>query len=75
MEKIFQKVYDSEINFEISCFFDTGFKIRLGDKVNGFKGECEVENWSEISKALHNLIIKHLPDSEYSKKYKEVENE
>jgi hypothetical protein len=26
---IFQRLYDAEINFEISCFWDDGFLVRL----------------------------------------------
>jgi hypothetical protein len=33
---ILQRLYDSEINFEVSCFWDAGFDVRLGDAVNGF---------------------------------------
>jgi hypothetical protein len=28
---IFQRLYDSEINFEVSCFWDGEFDVRLGD--------------------------------------------
>jgi hypothetical protein len=31
-----QKVYDSEINLEISWLWDSGIEVSLGDKVNGF---------------------------------------
>ena len=33
---MFQRLYDSEINFEVSCFWDAGFDVRLSDAVNGF---------------------------------------
>jgi hypothetical protein len=33
---IFQRLYDSEINFEVSGFYDAGFDVRLGDALNGF---------------------------------------
>jgi hypothetical protein len=33
---IFQRLYDSEINFEVSCFWDAEFDVRLSDAVNGF---------------------------------------
>jgi len=32
-------LYDSEINFEISCFWDAGFNWKLGDSVNGYVAE------------------------------------
>jgi hypothetical protein len=33
---ILQRLYDSEINFEVSGFYDAGFDVRLGDHLNGF---------------------------------------
>ena len=32
---ILQRLYDSEINFEVSGFYDAGFDVRLGDHLNG----------------------------------------
>jgi len=32
-----QAMYDSEINFSISTFWDGGFDWKLGDAMNGFK--------------------------------------
>lgn len=32
----FQKIQDSEINYEISCFFDNQWCIKLGDPLNGY---------------------------------------
>ena len=44
---IFQRLYDSEINFEVSAFYDAGFDVRLGDHLNGFLAEGKVETWAE----------------------------
>jgi hypothetical protein len=33
---ILQRLYDSEINFEVARFYDAGFDVRLGDHLNGF---------------------------------------
>jgi hypothetical protein len=32
---ILQMFYDSEINFELSCFWDARFTWKLGDYANG----------------------------------------
>jgi hypothetical protein len=32
---ILQRLYDSEISFEVSAFYDAGFHVRLGDALNG----------------------------------------
>jgi len=45
---IFQQIYDCEINFEISCFWDGGFTIKLGDKSNGYKAIAVVDTWGEV---------------------------
>ena len=37
-----QRIYDSEIN-AVTWFWDGGFTVRLGDKMNGFLAE-EVVN-------------------------------
>jgi hypothetical protein len=31
-----QKIYDSEINAEISLLWDGGIDVRLGDRMNGY---------------------------------------
>lgn len=52
---ILQELYENEVNFEISCFWDNGFTVRLGDFQNGF-------NWvgsgfNTLLKALHMLVM------------------
>jgi len=39
---IFQQLYDSEINFEILCFWDAKFDVRVGDAVNNFLAQDNV---------------------------------
>jgi len=65
---IFQKVYDSEINFQVSTFWDGGFTIKMGDEMNGFKDKlgATVDTWEEVEPALHDLAIKHYPGSKYA---------
>jgi len=43
-----QRIYDSEINAEITWFWDGGFTVRLGDKMNGFLAEEEVNALADI---------------------------
>jgi hypothetical protein len=38
---ILQRLYDSEINFEVSGFYDAGFDVRL----NGFLAKGKAEPW------------------------------
>jgi hypothetical protein len=70
-----QDLYDSEINFEISCFWDGGFLVRLGDKMNGFKTEMTVRTYSDAVGQLRTLAILHFPSSAFAKKYDGVQVE
>lgn len=56
------KLYDREINFEISCFWDAGFRIRLGDRINGFIDEDDsYYDIGEAISALCRMAEKHYP--------------
>jgi hypothetical protein len=39
-----QRIYDSEINAEITWFWDGGFTVRLGDKMNEHLVCCETQS-------------------------------
>ena len=42
-----QRLYDSEINFSLTCFWDGGFDVKLGDTMNGFRAETNVQTYVE----------------------------
>lgn len=56
-QSIFQHLYDREINFSISSFWDGGFTVKLGDEMNGFKAETCVNSMQEAAAwlSLHAL--------------------
>jgi hypothetical protein len=64
---IFQRLYDSEINFEVSGFYDAGFDVRLGDALNGFLAHGKVATWAEAEARLRDQALAHYPDSEFAK--------
>jgi hypothetical protein len=64
---IFQRLYDSEINFEVSGFYDAGFDVRLGDALNGFLVEGKVKTWAEVEAWLRDQALAHFPDSKFAK--------
>jgi hypothetical protein len=64
---IFQRLYDSEINFEVSGFYDAGFEVRLGDALNGFLAHGKVGTWAEAEAWLRDQAVAHFPDSEFAK--------
>jgi hypothetical protein len=63
---IFQRLYDSEINFEVSGFYDAGFDVRLGDALNGFLVEGKVKTWDEVEAWLREQALAHFPDSKFA---------
>jgi hypothetical protein len=58
---ILQQLYDSEINFEVSSFYDAGIDVRLGDALNGFLAHGKAETWAEAW--LRDQALAHFPDS------------
>lgn len=68
---VFQDLYDSEINFSISCLWDGGFDIALGDEMNGFREETTVLRWGEIEPWLTAKAIEHWPKSEFAYMYRD----
>jgi hypothetical protein len=63
---ILQRLYDSEINFEVSGFYDAGFDVRLGDHLNGFLVKDKVETWAEAEIWLREQALAHFPDSKFA---------
>jgi hypothetical protein len=68
-----QALYDSEINFSISCAFDGGWLIKLGDIDNGWDEEMQVPPLSKFEDALERLkllAIGHYPESDFAKRFR-----
>lgn len=68
MEKELQRIYDSEINVRIQSFWDGGFRVAVGDEMNGLHwpkwDSCEIK---DIIPALQDLIREHYPQSAYAR--------
>jgi hypothetical protein len=64
-----QKIYDSEINVEItiSWLWDSGIQVRLGDHLNGFLAETNIPLVADILPWLQEAIAHFYPDSPYAK--------
>src|SRR3954447_7003804 len=62
-----QKIYDSEINVEISWLWDGGIDVRLGDDVNGYIAETNVPLVADITAWLQGAIAHFYPTSAYAK--------
>jgi hypothetical protein len=63
---ILQMLYDSEINFEISCFWDAGFMWKLGDSANGYLAEGNARIMEDAITQLADAALKNFPESEFA---------
>lgn len=68
---VVQELYDSEINSRVSCFWDAGWTVALGDEMNGFVSEENFENWQlhNAGRWLAEQAIHHYPDSRFALVY------
>jgi hypothetical protein len=58
-----QKIYDSEINIEISWLWDGGIDLRLGDRVNGYEAEENVRSIADVIPWFQEAIAHFYPNS------------
>lgn len=68
---VFQDLYDSEINFKISCFWDAGFDVALGDDLDGVKDSTNVHRVGEIEPWLTKAAINYYPNSRFALMYRD----
>ena len=71
---VLQDLYGSEINFEVSTFWDGGFEVKLGDKMNGFKAETNFDRWGQVEPWLIQQAILFYPDSLFARMYRDGEH-
>jgi hypothetical protein len=64
LSSIFQQLYDAAINFEVACFYDDGFLVRLGDRMNGFRAVVHCATWQEVEAWLTENGLKEFPRTE-----------
>jgi hypothetical protein len=64
--QVIQNMYESEINCEVSTFWDAGFLVKLGDYVNGFVAETHVRTAAEAAVWLTTAAKEHFPESAFS---------
>lgn len=71
---VIQDLYHSEINFSVSTFWDNGFDVKLGDGMNGYKAEANLDRWGLVEPWLIEQTIKHFPDSLFARMYRDGEH-
>ncbi len=69
MMSVMQDLYDSEINFSVSTFWDGGFDVGLGDEMNSFVAKAAIDDWTGVEDWLKEKAIKHFPKSVFAAKY------
>jgi hypothetical protein len=62
-----QKIYDSEINVEVSRLWDGAIEVRLGDRMNGYVAETNVPSAADIAPWLQAAIAHFYPMLAYAK--------
>jgi hypothetical protein len=60
-----QKIYDSEINIEISWMSDGPIRVKLGNEFYGFDDEGTVTSMAGVLPWLQDAIHRHYPESKY----------
>ena len=66
LEEVLDRLYDSEINFSISCFWDNGIAVKLGDETNGSAAEHNVRTAAEAATWLDETARCVYPRSKYA---------
>lgn len=64
-----QALYNSEINFQISTFYDHGFEWGLGDVLNGFKAKGKADTLKEAVRELLEAAVTVYPNSDFAKRH------
>ncbi len=63
---IIAALHDSEINGEISWFFDNSWTVKLGDPVNGYVVEAVVVSAEEAAEWLRANAVRRYPHSQFA---------
>lgn len=73
--EVLRRLYDSEINVELSSFWDTGYQWRLGDYANGYPEIEPIPKQLEaccLESAITGLAFaaqREYPESDFAKWY------
>jgi hypothetical protein len=67
---IIAALHDSEINGEVSWFFDRLWAVKLGDLLNGYDAEGTVNTLDEAAEWLRANAVELYPDSKFAELYR-----
>jgi hypothetical protein len=66
LDDVLARLYESEINFSLSAFWDCGVTVKVGDRVNGFSAETDVRPPREAAEFLDRAAREQYPESLYA---------
>lgn len=66
---VIEALHDSEINGEVSWFFDGVWRVTLGDPHNGIEAEATVSGPQEAAEWLRVTAIERHPGSEFARRF------
>jgi hypothetical protein len=67
---IIAALHDSQINGEVSWFFDGVWRVKLGDAANGFDAEAVVASPQEAAKWLPRMPSGSIPPADSRKSFR-----
>jgi hypothetical protein len=68
-------LHDSEINGEVSWFYDGVWRVKLGDEANGFVADAVVSSPSDAAEWLRANAVRRYPASEFAKVFPRSAND
>lgn len=71
LEQVLADLYASEINFQISSFWDCGYSVALGDEMNGFKARGHVDVLTDAGQWFIDNAVMWFPGSRFAELYRE----
>ncbi len=72
---IIAALHDSEINGEVSWFFDNTWAVKLGDPANGYVAEAVVASAEEAAEWLRANAVRRYPLSQFARLYPRSAND
>ena len=66
-ESILQELHDSEINAELSTFWDGCFDWNFGDALNGYREQGQGRSLSGAVEHLRAAALRHYPESAFAR--------
>lgn len=69
MEAILNDLYDSEINVQIECAWDSGWYAAFGNSYEGFKESINLDRLRDVLEWLVVTACKLYPGSTFAKKW------